>query len=36
VEALGANVVSLGADSVDWSIMQDSEGNGFSAYTPRD
>jgi hypothetical protein len=33
---MGAKVVSLGADGVDWSIMQDSEGNGFSVSTPRD
>jgi catechol-2,3-dioxygenase len=36
LEALGAKVVTVGEDGVDWSIMEDPEGNGFSVYTPRD
>jgi catechol-2,3-dioxygenase len=36
LEALGAKLVTVGVDGVDWSIMEDPEGNGFSVYTPRD
>jgi hypothetical protein len=36
LEALGATLITVGADGVDWSIMEDPEGNGFSVYTPRD
>jgi hypothetical protein len=39
LEAMGAKVVSVGVDGVDgvdWSIMEDPEGNGFRLYTPRD
>ena len=36
LEALGAKVVTVGEDGVDWSIMEDPEGNGYSVYTPRD
>jgi len=36
LEALGARLVTVGVDGVDWSIMEDPEGNGFSVYTPRD
>jgi hypothetical protein len=36
LEGLGATMVSVGVDGVDWSILEDPEGNGFSVYTPRD
>jgi hypothetical protein len=35
LEAMGAKLIAVGVDGVDWSIMEDPEGNGFSVYTPR-
>jgi hypothetical protein len=35
LEALGAEVVAVGEGDVDWVIMADPEGNGFSVLGPR-
>jgi len=36
LEALGAKLMTVGGAGVDWSIVEDPEGNGFSVYTPRE
>jgi Glyoxalase-like domain len=35
LQAMGAKVVAVGEGEVDWVIMQDPEGNGFSVLGPR-
>jgi Glyoxalase-like domain len=35
LEAMGAKVIAVGEGSVDWVIMEDPEGNGFSVLSPR-
>jgi hypothetical protein len=36
LEAMGAKVIAVGEGAVDWVIMKDPEGNGFSVLSPRD
>jgi hypothetical protein len=36
LEAMGAKVIAVGEGEVDWVIMEDPEGNGFSVLSPRE
>jgi hypothetical protein len=36
LEGLGATLITVGDGDMDWVIMEDPEGNGFSVLTPRD
>ena len=36
LEAKSAKVIAVGEGEVDWVIMEDPEGNGFSALSPRE
>jgi Glyoxalase-like domain len=36
LEAMGARVIAAGEGEVDWVIMEDPEGNGFSVLSPRE
>jgi hypothetical protein len=33
---MGAKVIAVGEGEVDWVIMEDPEGNGFSVLSPRE